>query len=299
MPSRFSRPATLAALAVSVATVAACDHAANPLSTGPVTDVNYYSPSLGLAMAPKAYPCGPDGCQEFIFVDTYDTTRNGYAFFEGGYNTGGADEISWPQDSAYDPGAGLEHVTYGHLSAGAHRFRFSDNTQTVVLDTTLTLAEGRKTILYVNDSLLAYRLVALDETGTGPEASATGPRIRVINFSPDVGPLELYVVGDSGQAISPASLPEQVPFDSVTPYVTLDPSLAQADGNIYMNFFAGADTSTTLASVKVPAEAGRSYHVVFFGSAFGGFLRYPPHGSGSSPFVSFSFNAQAWVREIF
>lgn len=257
-------------------------------------------------MAPAAYKCASaSGCAEFVYVDTYDTTRDNYPYFVpngfGGYNTGTADVLSWPEDTSYNPGAGLEHVVYTNLPAGQHRFRFSDNTHSVVLDTTVMLAAGHKTIMYVNDSLNAYyRLIALDETGTGPTADA-GPRIRMINFSPSVGPLNVYVLGDTGQRIYPSSLPERVPFDSVTPYVTLDSaSLALEDGNIYMYFFAGTDTTNTLASIKLPAASGRSYHVVFFGYTANGFLPYPAHGSGPAPSPVFlSPDEQAWIREIF
>lgn len=284
-------PRFLTLAAVLLAT--AC-RSSDPLAGTPLTDVNFYTASLALANASVAYPpaAGSACCFDYIYVDTFDTTHVNDPYFTPGIG------VPYPVDPVFDPILGLEHVNFQNFPSGTHRFRFTDNTHTVIADTTLSLATGHRTMVYLNDSLSPshYRVMALDETGT---VAATGIRVRVINFSPDEGPVSVYVLGDTGQFVF-ANLPQQTPFDSVTPYVALDSSLALADGNIYLKFFAGTDTASTLATAIVPAASGRSYHVIFEGNASVETLTYPNIGwPNQQTQLQIAPRLSARVREIY
>ncbi len=182
----------------------ACDKSHNPLAGSPESQLSLYTASIGLANSQvvDSVPChlATAACNDdFVYVDTYDTTRTDYPFFTPGI-AGQYYYPYWayPTDPAEQFAVAVpERLEYMRESAGLHRFRFTDVRHSVVADSSFTLSAGASTVLYLTDSLLAYyRVLAIDESTPGP---ADRVQLRVLNLSPDAGPLNAYVPGDTGQ----------------------------------------------------------------------------------------------------
>jgi hypothetical protein len=278
---------------IALAALAACNTSKTPTALGPETQVNFYSASLGLVSAPCATP---PTCTSYnaIYYDRYDTTRTDHPYFFG--TTVGLD---YPVDPLQPiPGVPpFERPLYFRLPAGTHRFWFANGAGTVVADTALPLGASRRTLLYFVDSLATnYRVLTLDETTTGP---SSGVRFRVLNLSPDAGPVGVYALGDSGQNVW-SNLPQQVAYGTVTPYVTLDSALTLTDGNVYLEFFSGIDTANTIATAVVPYLSGRSYHVVVEGTVTQETLNYPnPTQPGQFTPVTVNPTIAAKLRAVY
>lgn len=242
----------LRVLAISCAALVAvsCDATRNPLTPGPVTNINFYSASAALTAWPE--PPNSYAPREFIYLDNGDTSSTDYPYLDyGSYPlNGGGGQLSYT------------YVPYMHLTAGPHRFRFSNPEHGIIADTTLTLGASHNTVLYLVDSLQQnIHALPVDETAPGVSGAV---RIRVLQLSPDAGIVGVYVISDTGATVW-SNLPQSMPYGAVTPYITLDSSVVSGDGNVYLSFYSGADTSNVIATAIVPFLVGRSFHVVLQG----------------------------------
>ncbi|HWZ58341.1 MAG TPA: DUF4397 domain-containing protein [Gemmatimonadaceae bacterium] len=248
---------------VSALVVGACGGSRNPLATPAETQFNFHTASIGLGN----WPCGCSYVPyDFIYIDQFDTTRTDDPYFNGAFD-------SYPIDPNAHSGIPLfERIEYMREAAGAHRFRFTNFNHGVVVDTTLALAASANTVIYLTDSIgVRYHVMLVDESTPGP---ANSVRMRVLNLSPDAGPVSAYVVASSGTFLW-SNLPQQVAYGTISPYVTVDPSVVASDGNVYLKFFGGTDTAQTVAAATVPFTPGRSYHVVVEGLVSPHVVSYP------------------------
>jgi hypothetical protein len=250
-------------LGVCVLAVGACSGGRNPLAMPAETQFNFHNTSIGLGN----WPCGCSYVPyDFIYIDQFDTTRTDDPYFNSAFD-------SYPIDPNAQSGIlPYERIEYMREVAGAHRFRFTNFAHGVVVDTTLDLAASANTVIYLLDSIgTRYHVLTVDESPPGP---ANSVQLRVLNSSPDAGPVSAYVVASSGTFLW-SNLPQQVPYGTVSPYVTIDTSVVASDGNVYLKFFGGTDTTQTVAAATVPFTPGRSYHVVVEGLVSPHVLPYP------------------------
>lgn len=271
---------------VATAAVVACTSTRDPLAVGPQTNINFWSASVALLTWPRSPTYPPP--YDFVYIDSYDTSRTDVPNLWNG---------SFPFDPTQD-GSGLPYtrVLYMHLAAGSHRLRFTNPERAVIVDTTLGLGGNQNTVLYLTDSLQHnMHVVAVDESAPGVAGAV---RIRVVQLSPDVGPLGAFVFSDTGTVVR-SNLPQAVAYDSVTPYIVLDPSLASSDGNVYVSFFAGGDSANVVATAVVPFSVNRSYHVVVEGLANPETFTYPdPANPGQTITDPLAPSIAAYVRAV-
>lgn len=239
----------------------ACGADRNPLALAPVSEISFCLTSLGVVNWPNPHP-GTYYNYDYVYFDHLDTANTAVPYLYHLFSQYPVDFIA----------TSYQRVFYMRESAGVHRLWLTNSSGGTVIDTTLTLGADRNTVTYFIDSLgTQYQILTVDESTPGPSNVV---RLRVLNLSPDVGPIGLYVVGDTGQRIF-SNLPRNVTYKTVTPYVTVSDSLVASDGNIYLKIFAGTDTASTVTAATVPFMPGRSYHLIVGGLATAHTLSFP------------------------
>lgn len=250
----------------------------NPLTVAPETQINFEEVSAGLVNWPWQGAGAPPQYL-FAYIDTFDTANTAVPYFY-------RQQIfsAYPFDITTDGGVlPHERVLYMRAPGGTHRLWFANAYGQAVVDTSLTLPANRSTVIYLVDSLATnYRAIAVDESTPGP---ADSTRIRVLNLSPDAGPIGVYVVSESGGYLW-TNLPQQVPYGTASPYVDVDTSLVSSDGNVYLKFFANADTANGIALATVPFMRGHSYHVAVGGLLNAEMLTYPQGTAFTNPSIA-------------
>ncbi|HWA33185.1 MAG TPA: DUF4397 domain-containing protein [Cyclobacteriaceae bacterium] len=133
-------------------------------------------------------------------------------------------------------GSGLRYGDYsGYIAfrTGERTLQFGpSNADNVTVDTTLTLAEGKVYSLFVADQYSKVSLFVTDDTSPDPPAGKA--MIRLVNLSPDAGPMQLNLKNDGSSLIAARNFKQASAFTEISAD-NFDLEVSQASGSLKLS----------------------------------------------------------------
>lgn len=273
----------IAIFIVAVSALFSCKKSENEILPG--AEVNFFNAADGIFSFP-----GIKG----IYLDKMDTARFDATRFLTRTITG----ETFPALGSLGP-SGTVPTLYMRQSPGQHRLFFTNGKKYLLADTTVDLTPGKKYNFYVYDDpdnlLYRCRILHLAEDKM-PVANES--RFRLLHFSSDLGKMNCYFIMEDGSRRFPASLPVNLEYGGYSDFITLDESVVGADGNAYLQFYAGTDTTSAKATATIPYRKGHSYAIVVSGLTNTKFVQYTDPATGSTTSVQLNSSISARVRAI-
>lgn len=271
---------------VLMITCISCKKSAEEIAPG--AEVNFFSAAEGIFCFPGFKP---------LYVDVVDTTLSEQMQFFTRTMTG----ETFPSLISGGPGpSGTAPVLHVRQSAGTHRFVFMNAKKYVVADTSFNMEAGVKHTFYVYDdpdSLLYHCHVMHIAENKLPDPNES--RFRLLHLSSDLGLMNCYFVMEDGSKRFPANLPVNMEYGTHSDFISLPDSVVGKDGNAYLQFFAGTDTTKVKATATIPFRKGRSYAIVVSGLTNLKYVQYKdPVNPGNETIVQLNASIAARVRTI-
>lgn len=182
-----------------------------------------------------------DSSRAFLFIDTTNSPKD-HPAIKLNYN------YVYPGPFTGVPSP----VRYMAVATGERRFRFALSDSSKITDQLVSLADHSYQTVYLSDSLSYFNVLVTRDTLVRLENKA---RMRLINLSPDAGPVQLYLDTLAIQGLSGTG------YKSVTPFLPVDP------GAFVAVRIRGTKNGIqeTLVRKSIPLIAGRSYTVILRG----------------------------------
>lgn len=168
-------------------------------------------------------------------------------------------------DAIYPPAGATYNVVYWMpMIADASRFIYTSVNKTYLKDTVLNLSPKTFTTQYLVESPGAddaYRILTVPVERQGTPGKV---RVQVLNLSPDLGPLEVFLADEDGNRVN-TSLPTDLSFGQHSSYAELDTAGASATfGKLTLKFCKSGNDETLLGRA-IDAVPNSSYIIVFQG----------------------------------
>lgn len=158
-----------------------------------------------------------------------------------------------------------QYMFYMALAPDSYRFIYTGGNKVYWQDTTLNLADGSYTQLYLTEDaeIDRYRIVAVpDERTAAPPGKV---KVRVVHLSADTEPLAITRVFSDGSNRN-EGFPTQLGFATSTDYIALDTLGAAAQFNhVVLQLSPVSAPENPLLTAAVPAVSGGSFTVLVVG----------------------------------
>jgi len=162
--------------------------------------------------------------------------------------------------------AGMNYnvVFWMPVLAGNHHITYTATKNADLKDTTVTISAKSFTTQYLVESPVsndAYRVVTVPEERLG---TAGKVRVKVINLSPDLGPMEVIRTDKDGNAIL-ESLPAALKYGEHSPYADIDTAgISKTRGQLLLKFRKSGSNAVLLTKV-IDAIPNTSFTMVLQG----------------------------------
>lgn len=250
------------------------------------TEVNFFNTADGIFTFPGT---------KAVYVDKLDTMQSDPIQFSGRSPAG----ETFPALAFAGPG-GTASVLYMRQTPGTHRFIFTNGEKQVVADTTVNLTDNSKNTFYVYDDpdqLLSHCMIMhiIENSTNTPDKC----QFRLLHLSSDLGEMNCFFILEDGSRFFAANLPAKMKSGTHTDFISIDKQVVGKDGNAYLQFFSGTDTTGVKATATIPYREGRSYAIVVSGLANMKYVQYKdPADPGNPRTVLLNASISARVRTV-
>lgn len=254
------------------------------------TELNFYPASDVL----NTYT--PRGAFTPIYIDHFMAVPKGANL--PGFQYSGTTGL--PSD--YPSSQHIAVVTYVPYNAGVHRVMFADNSNSVLLDTSINQPDKSFNCLYLGDAPTAvnapskYKMVIVPEDRSGIAPDQVG--IRFIHLGPDAGALRCSRLRADGTLTNAA--PASLDFGNYTAYQYFT---AQDTVRGLLRFSLDNPANGASIATAVPYNPGRKYAVLISGFLNDQQRQVPAGKKPDSTIlyqsITISRNLRATVRRIY
>lgn len=233
-----------------------------------------------------------------ITNDTIDRQRRLPAFI------GDGDVRQYPRTTSGDLtvvdyiGTTNADVFWLPIKSDNYRFIYTSINKVYLKDTAVNVPAGSFTSQYLVESPQAdnaYQLITVPVEMRGVTGKV---RIQVINLSPDLGPIKVYLSGPAGNIID-TELPTALPFATASKYVEINLNPAYISRGKFILNFCKPGTTEALATLAIPADDLAVYTLLMRGFSQNTTRRIKKDNNGGYTTVTVTPNLRATQRRIY